>query len=82
MAVNAIHMSPIPEMSYETIYGERTLRSVANATYQDGIDFLELASAIPVRVSANPYPLDQVNQALEDMKHSRIDGEAVIVIKS
>jgi propanol-preferring alcohol dehydrogenase len=81
LAINAIHTSPIPEMAYEVIYGERTLRSVSNATYQDGIDFLELAAAIPLKVTTNPYPLDQVNQALEDMKYSRIDGEAIIKIQ-
>jgi propanol-preferring alcohol dehydrogenase len=78
LAINAIHTSPIPEMSYETIYGERTLRTVANATYQDGVEFMELAAKISLQVTTNLYPLEEVNQALEDMKHSRIDGEAVL----
>jgi propanol-preferring alcohol dehydrogenase len=82
LAVNAIHTSPIPEMPYETIYGERTLRSVANATYQDGIEFLDLASQIDIQVTTEVYPLERVNQALEDMKHSRIDGEAVLQVGS
>lgn len=82
LAVNAIHTSPIPEMSYDVIYGERTLRSVANATYQDGVEFLNLATEISIQVTTNLYPLEQVNEALEDMKHSRIDGEAVLVINS
>lgn len=80
LAINAIYMSPIPEMPYRLVYGERTLRSVANATYQDGREFLQLAAQIPVRVSAQPYPLEQANQALLDLKHSRINGEAVLVI--
>jgi propanol-preferring alcohol dehydrogenase len=80
LAVNAIHTSPIPEMPYEVIYGERTLRSVANATYQDGVEFLDLASQISIQATTNVYPLEEVNQALEDMKHSRIDGEAVLLI--
>jgi propanol-preferring alcohol dehydrogenase len=80
LAINAIHMSPIPEMPYETIYGERTLRSVANATYQDGVDFLELSARIGIRATTSTYPLEAANQALQDLKHSRIDGEAVLKI--
>jgi propanol-preferring alcohol dehydrogenase len=80
LAINAIHMSPIPEMPYDLIYGERTLRSVANATYQDGVDFLALAAEIPVEATVNLYPLEGANQALRDLKHSRINGEAVLQI--
>jgi propanol-preferring alcohol dehydrogenase len=80
LAINAIHMSPIPEMPYDLIYGERTLRSVANATYQDGVDFLRLAAEIPIRASVQGYELEQANQALLDVKHSRLIGEAVLKI--
>jgi len=80
LAINAIHMSPIPEMPYEMIYGERTLRSVANATYQDGVEFLALAVDAGVRATVNPYPLREANRALDDLKHSRINGEAVLVV--
>jgi len=80
LAINAIHMSPIPEMPYQLIYGERTLRSVANATYQDGVEFLKLAAEIPVQATVSLYPLAQANQALQDLKHSRINGEAVLRI--
>jgi propanol-preferring alcohol dehydrogenase len=80
LAINAIHMSPIPEMPYNLIYGERTLRSVANATYQDGLEFLELAQEIPIHATVRTYPLAAANQALEDLKHSRINGEAVLRI--
>ena len=80
LAVNAIHTSPIPEMPYNLIYGERTLRSVANATYQDGVEFLELAAKIPVLATVTLYNLADANQALLDMKHSRINGEAVLKV--
>jgi propanol-preferring alcohol dehydrogenase len=80
LAINAIHMSPIPEMNYQLIYGERTLRSVANATYQDGVDFIKLAAEIPIRATTTIYDLDEANQALEDIKHSRLNGEAVLKI--
>ncbi|MCJ7570159.1 MAG: zinc-dependent alcohol dehydrogenase family protein [Anaerolineales bacterium] len=80
LAINAIHMSLIPEMEYALIYGERTLRSVANATYQDGVQFLQLAAEIPIRVSTKLYELGEANQALMDLKQSRIDGAGVLKI--
>jgi propanol-preferring alcohol dehydrogenase len=80
LAINAIHMSDIPQMPYEKIYGERTLRSVANATYQDGVEFLKLATEIPIKPKVTLYPLAKANKALQDMKASAIDGEAVLEI--
>jgi alcohol dehydrogenase, propanol-preferring len=80
LAINAIHMSDLPEMPYKLVYGERTLRSVANATYQDGEEFFKLAEEIPIRSTVQPYPLHEANQALEDMKHSRFNGEAVLIV--
>ncbi|MFZ6029455.1 MAG: zinc-dependent alcohol dehydrogenase family protein [Chloroflexota bacterium] len=78
LAVNAIHMSPIPEMAYGLLYGERTLRSVANATYQDGVEFLDMAGRIPLTATVARYPFSAANQALLDLKHSKISGEAVL----
>ena len=80
LATNAIHMSPIPEMEYALIYGERTLRSVTKATFQDGVEFLHLAAEIPIRVSMKLYELEDANQALVDLKRSRIDGAGVLKI--
>ena len=82
LAINAIHLTPIPEMDYHLLYGERTLRSVANATYQDGVEFLALAAEIGIEATLTPYDLLEVNQALEDLKHSRINGEAVLRVKA
>ena len=80
LAINAIHMSPIPEMPYALIYGERTLRSVANATYQDGVEFLQLAAEIPLEATVQAYDLVDVNRALQDVKASRLNGEAILRI--
>jgi propanol-preferring alcohol dehydrogenase len=80
LAINAIHLSPIPEMPYALLYGERTVRSVANATYQDGLDFLRLAVEIPLHAATALYPLEEANEALIDLKHSRLEGEAVLEI--
>jgi propanol-preferring alcohol dehydrogenase len=79
LAINAIHLSPIPKMEYRLIYGERTLRSVANATYQDGIELLELAVDIPIQTTTRTYALAEANRALLDLKYSRIDGAGVLL---
>jgi len=79
LAVNAIHMTPIPEMPYAVLHGERTLRSVANATRQDGVELLDLAAKIPLRSVVQVYSLEAGNQALADLKHSRLEAAAVIV---
>jgi alcohol dehydrogenase, propanol-preferring len=80
VAINAIHMSDIPSFPYQTVYGERTLRSVANATYQDGVDFLNLAVKAGIRSTVSSYPLKDANLALSDLKASRFNGEAVLVV--
>jgi propanol-preferring alcohol dehydrogenase len=80
LAINAVHLSPIPRMDYRLIYGERTLRSVANATYQDGVEFLQLAEQIPIRPTVTLYPFEALHQALTDLKHSRLNGEAVLQV--
>ena len=80
LAVNAIHMSTIPKMSYQLIYQERTLRSVANATYKDGVEFIRLAAEIPILATTEVYPLEKANQALLAVKNSAINGEAVLKI--
>jgi propanol-preferring alcohol dehydrogenase len=78
LAINAIHMSPIPQMPYAAIYGERMLRSVANATYQDGVEFMGLAAEIPIRPTVSVYSLEDASRALVDLKYSRLNGEAVL----
>ena len=80
VAINAIHMSDIPSFPYQTIYGERTLRSVANAKYQDGVEFLEMAVKAGIKSTVNRYPLEEANQALSDLKESKFNGEAVLEI--
>ena len=56
VAVNAIHMSPIPTFPYETLYGERSVRSVMNYTRKDAEEFLQLAARIPVRAEIECFP--------------------------
>lgn len=73
-----IHMSDIPSFSYDKLWQERSIKSVANLTRQDGQAFLELAPKIPVRTTVHRYGLEQVNEALEDLRHGRFTGAAVI----
>ncbi|HEX4172122.1 MAG TPA: zinc-dependent alcohol dehydrogenase family protein [Acetobacteraceae bacterium] len=73
-----IHMSPIPSFPYDILWGERLVRSVANLTRLDGEEFLQLAPKIPVRTRPLPYPLEQANQALDDLRAGRLQGAAVL----
>jgi propanol-preferring alcohol dehydrogenase len=66
-------------MDYKLLYGERTLRSVANATYSDGVEFLELAENIPIETTIETYLLEDANRALLDLKSSRINGAGVLI---
>jgi alcohol dehydrogenase, propanol-preferring len=80
VAINAIHMSDIPSFPYQKLWGERTIRSVANATYRDGEEFLALAVAAGIKATVAVYPLNEANAALNDMKHSRFNGEAILKV--
>jgi len=74
-----IHMSDIPAFPYEILWGERELCSVANLTRRDGEEFLPLAAQIPVTTTVHAYPLEQANEALDDLRHGRFSGAAVLV---
>jgi propanol-preferring alcohol dehydrogenase len=74
-----IHMSDIPSFPYEILWGERSVRSVANLTRKDGEEFLALAAKAGVRTHTNARPLDQANEALADLREGRIEGAAVLV---
>ena len=81
VALAGIHMTPIPEMDYRKhLYHERTLRSVANATRQDGEELLKIAAEIPIRTTTQVFPLAEANQVLRLLKEGRISGAAVLKI--
>jgi propanol-preferring alcohol dehydrogenase len=75
-----IHMSDIPSFPYAILWGERTLRSVANLTRQDGEEFLDLAPRVPVRTVVERFPLAEANAALDHLRHGGVRGSAVLVI--
>ena len=74
-----IHMSDIPSFPYELLWGERTVRSVANLTRADGEEFLALAPTVPVRTEVETFPLAQANEALERLRSGALRGAAVLV---
>ena len=64
VVINAIHLDHIPEFPYRQLWWERQIRSVANFTRGDAIEFLELAARIPIHTAFDPYPLAEANTAL------------------
>jgi propanol-preferring alcohol dehydrogenase len=75
-----IHMSDIPSFPYSILWGERQLRSVANLTRRDGSEFFEIAARVPIRTQVKTYSLADVGLALEDLRHGRFSGAAVISV--
>ena len=80
VAINAIHMSPIPEFAYDLLYGERVLRSVANFTRKDAEEFLQLAAEIPIQAEVEVFPLAEANDVLRRLKASEIRGAAALQV--
>jgi propanol-preferring alcohol dehydrogenase len=74
-----IHMSPMPSFSYELLWGERVVRSVANLTRADGEAFLRLAGQVPLRVATETLPLSQANEGLARLRAGRVRGAAVLL---
>jgi propanol-preferring alcohol dehydrogenase len=73
-----IHMSDIPAFPYSLLWEERSVASVANLTRADGHEFLALAPQAKVRTTTTRYPLDKANEALDDLRHGRLEGAAVL----
>ncbi|TIV99959.1 MAG: zinc-binding alcohol dehydrogenase family protein [Mesorhizobium sp.] len=73
-----IHMSDIPSMSYKLLWEERELVSVANLTRRDAEEFFPIAQRAEVRTHTKTYPLEQANQALDDLRMGRLSGAAVL----
>lgn len=78
VALGGIHMSPIPSLDYSLLYEEHVLRSVANNTRQDGVDFLRIAAEIPIKTQVQIFNLADANRALNILKDDAIRGAAVL----
>ncbi|HEY6583154.1 MAG TPA: alcohol dehydrogenase, partial [Rubrobacter sp.] len=61
-------------------WGERSVRSVANLTRQDGQEFLALAPKVPVHTEVVPFPLEKANEALQTLRDGKIRGAAVLFV--
>lgn len=82
LILGGIHMSDIPSFSYDLLYQERSIRSVANNTREDGTQFLRLAAEIPVRTHVQVFPLAEANRALNALKNDAIRGAAVLRVSA
>jgi propanol-preferring alcohol dehydrogenase len=76
-----IHMSDIPSFPYDILWQERVVRSVANLTRADGEAFLKVAPTVPVTTTVSLYPLADANRALDDLRHGRFEGAAVLTME-
>jgi propanol-preferring alcohol dehydrogenase len=74
-----IHMSDIPSFPYALLWGERSVRSVANLTRADGIEFMKVAAGMPLAIEAQAWPLTEANTALERLRRGELTGAAVLV---
>lgn len=75
-----IHMSDVPSFPYGILWGERSVRSVANLTRRDGEEFLALAPRVPVRTEVKTFPLEDANEALDTLRRGEIRGAAALVV--
>lgn len=78
LALAGITMSQIPAIDYSLLYQERVVRSVANSTRDDVRECLRLAAEVPVKTDVTVFSLEQANEALDAMKHSRLRGAGVL----
>lgn len=74
-----IHMTDVPSFPYQLLWGERSIRSVANLTRHDATSFLDLAGRIPIRTSVEVFPLQLANDALAKLRSGSVRGAAVLV---
>lgn len=74
-----IHMSTIPAMPYELLWGERVIRSIANLTRADATEFMQIAAAFPIATTVETFPLANANEALERLRSGQLTGAAVLI---
>jgi propanol-preferring alcohol dehydrogenase len=75
-----IHMSDIPAFSYDLLWEERSIKSVANMTRQDGKEFFEILKTIPVHTQTETFDLRQANEAIIKLRNGNIQGAAVLLM--
>jgi propanol-preferring alcohol dehydrogenase len=81
LAIAGIHLTDVPTLNYQAhLFEERSVRSVTANTRTDGVELLDLAARVPIRVTTTPYPLEAADRALSDLAHDRVEGAAVLVV--
>lgn len=80
VAINAIHLDRVPELPYEDLWWERSIRSVANVTRRDAREFLDLAARIGITTDIETHPLEAANEALARLAAGQVAGTAVLVV--
>jgi propanol-preferring alcohol dehydrogenase len=79
LVLGGIHMTEIPAMPYGLLWGERVVRSVANLTRRDAIEFLEIAPQVPIRPHVTTFDLEDANVAIDRLRTGKITGAAVLI---
>jgi propanol-preferring alcohol dehydrogenase len=74
-----IHMSDIPSFPYALLWGERVVRSVANLTRRDGLEFFERVARLEIHTTVTPFPLERAGEALEKLRAGALQGAAVLL---
>ena len=75
-----IHMSDIPSFSYDLLWGERSISSVANLTRKDAAEFMDVAPKVPVHTATEAFRLEEANEALDSLRNGKVHGAAVLTV--
>ena len=82
VAINAIHLDEMPRFDYDLLWKERSLRSVANFTRRDAVEFLDIAARIPIRPEVERFPLERAGDALDALESGALEGTAVLTVSA
>jgi propanol-preferring alcohol dehydrogenase len=74
-----IHMSDIPAFPYRLLWQERSIRSIANLTRADGLDFMRIAARVRLRPAVELFELARADEALARLRGGDLQGAAVLV---
>ncbi len=81
VVLGEIYMTPIERLDYSLLWYEREIKTTANVTRRDVREILEIAEKHGIKPNITVYPLDKANEALKDLKHGKIMGQAVLRIR-
>ena len=73
-------MTPIEVKDYNHLWMERSIKSLANITRDDGEEFLEMSAKIGIKTEIEVFPFDELPDVLILAKGGKVKGNAVIKI--